>query len=356
MTQFNWTSPWFRWMVGILCTFLLVDTLVLARQADQFRFPGEISEIELARRGAMTLVTRYRALAKQAEVAESPAVTEAIRSFEANVELAATPERVVDLVRDSSGIQRLIAREVERAQQQVILRVLNEDPSVKASGTSPTLLLITGEDGFGPVVLGAEPLLQSATLEALRSHPRLRYFTQVLQMEVSRGQATILTPTDQLARIELLRLEIESLNHSINETKKFAGFTALSGQGIIVKASDRPGGYLWAEIVHEQDIREIVNLLYAAGALGIEIGGQRVVANSWIRCVGPVVIVNARTVAANPVLIRAVGSDPRKMEAALTSLQRQFARTGKRLAAEVRDQMTLSAYQGKVAGWSGGFR
>ena len=86
-----------------------------------------------------------------------------------------------------------------------------------------------------------------------------------------------------------------------------SGTLPLEGPGVIVEAADAPGGYLWAEIVHDQDIREIVNSLYHAGAEGWRIGSWRLGTAGWVRCVGPVVVVNGETVAANPIVIRAVG-------------------------------------------------
>ncbi len=59
-------------------------------------------------------------------------------------------------------------------------------------------------------------------------------------------------------------------------------------------------------IVHDRDIREIVNELFAAGAEAISVNGQRLVASSSIRCVGPVVLVNSTQVAP-PFMIKAIG-------------------------------------------------
>ena len=53
--------------------------------------------------------------------------------------------------------------------------------------------------------------------------------------------------------------------------------------------------------------RDIVNLLFWSGAKGVEVGGKRIIAQSSIRCAGPVLLVNHLPVAVNPVVIRAVG-------------------------------------------------
>jgi uncharacterized protein YlxW (UPF0749 family) len=139
-----------------------------------------------------------------------------------------------------------------------------------------------------------------------------------------------------------LELELEQLRKQLRKVQEASGLLPLEGPGVIVEAADAPGGYLWEEIVHDQDIREIVNNLHHAGAKGVEIGGRRLGTGGWVRCVGPVVVVNGETVAANPIVVKAVG-DPAKLRESLEELQEVFARTGKRLDIEEKDSITLAA-------------
>lgn len=90
-----------------------------------------------------------------------------------------------------------------------------------------------------------------------------------------------------------------------------SGQTAVKGPGIIVVLDDStktakkddPNLYL----IHDEDILKVINELRAAGAEAISINGQRLVANSEIRCAGPTLSVNnVRT--APPFEIRAIGS------------------------------------------------
>lgn len=90
-----------------------------------------------------------------------------------------------------------------------------------------------------------------------------------------------------------------------------SGQTAVKGPGIIVVLDDStktakkddPNLYL----IHDEDILKVINELKAAGAEAISINGQRLVANSEIRCAGPTLSVNnVRT--APPFEIRAIGS------------------------------------------------
>lgn len=59
-------------------------------------------------------------------------------------------------------------------------------------------------------------------------------------------------------------------------------------------------------IVHESHVLKVVNELRISGAQGIAINGQRLTANSYILCTGPVITVDGKTFPA-PFVIEAVG-------------------------------------------------
>jgi len=108
----------------------------------------------------------------------------------------------------------------------------------------------------------------------------------------------------------------------LDESKMLAGTAAVHGSGIIVTLHDSPKKPAEIKqdavsdyIVHDRDIRDIVNELFASGAEAISINDQRMIATSSIRCVGPVVLVNS-TQTAPPFVIRAIGK-PDVLENAL---------------------------------------
>ena len=68
-------------------------------------------------------------------------------------------------------------------------------------------------------------------------------------------------------------------------------------------------------MVHDSDLRSVVNELFSAGAEAIAINDQRLVANSSIRCVGPTVLVNSERLAP-PYKIAAIGK-PDVLQSAL---------------------------------------
>lgn len=106
------------------------------------------------------------------------------------------------------------------------------------------------------------------------------------------------------------------LKQELDDLGILAGLTSVKGQGIIVTLDDTvakekimldagfydPNVY----IIHDSDILLVINELRAAGAEAISVNGQRVVANSEIRCVGPVISINNVRLTA-PFTISAIG-------------------------------------------------
>lgn len=127
--------------------------------------------------------------------------------------------------------------------------------------------------------------------------------------------------SDYKARLEkLAKMQAKGLYGTndivkvLEDTKMVAGTIAVHGPGIVVLLQDSPrmsasGVSLDAAneyIIHDQDIRDVVNELFAAGAEAISVNGQRIVASSSIRCAGNVVLVNLTRVAP-PFVIKAIG-------------------------------------------------
>lgn len=106
----------------------------------------------------------------------------------------------------------------------------------------------------------------------------------------------------------------EGLEDTLKEAKLEAGTVAAAGPGIIVTLHDSPKlnpaetrqDVIENYIVHDSDIRAIVNELFASGAEAISINDQRLIANSSIRCAGPVILVNSVQIGP-PYIIKAIG-------------------------------------------------
>ena len=105
------------------------------------------------------------------------------------------------------------------------------------------------------------------------------------------------------------------------------GLTTLEGKGIEFTVQDDPtvtsetiGIFddISSHIVHDGDLRRIVNELKNAGAEAISINGQRIVTTTAITCIGNVIKINDEKVS-SPFIIKAIGF-PESMESALNRL------------------------------------
>ena len=105
----------------------------------------------------------------------------------------------------------------------------------------------------------------------------------------------------------------------LQRARLLAGMLPAEGPGLVLKlsenlqdASDDPED-VGLKMIHQEDLLNIVNELWAAGAEAMAIrspsGTERLVSNSSIRCVGPVVLVNAQRMGP-PFEILAIGNAP----------------------------------------------
>lgn len=89
------------------------------------------------------------------------------------------------------------------------------------------------------------------------------------------------------------------------------GLTDVSGNGITLTVSDSSGESglidMSSLIVHDTDLRSLVNELANAGAEAIEINGQRIVNSTYIMCAGNVILVNGEKIS-SPCVIKAIGN------------------------------------------------
>ncbi len=89
------------------------------------------------------------------------------------------------------------------------------------------------------------------------------------------------------------------------------GELPVEGEGIEISLKD--ADYIPSEdnvnqyIVHDRHIHLVINELYSAGAKAIAINGQRIYADSYIQCVGPVISVDGNVYPA-PFVISAIGA------------------------------------------------
>jgi len=110
---------------------------------------------------------------------------------------------------------------------------------------------------------------------------------------------------------------IASMKSELEQANILAGLVSVRGEGVVITVKDSTATdmSLEAGLVHDTDITAIITELKAAGAEAISINGQRVIATTAIRCVGPTIQVNSVKVA-SPFYIKAIGNS-KYLESAL---------------------------------------
>jgi len=140
-----------------------------------------------------------------------------------------------------------------------------------------------------------------------------------------------------------------------------AGLTEIRGPGISVVLDDAPplaGGGLPSGataddlVIHQSDVQGVVNALWAAGADGVAIMGQRLIATSAVICVGNTLLLHGRKYSP-PFVVTAVGSAGLMRQQLAASAEVQLLRAAVDdfgLTYQVADQrqVDLAAYDGPL--------
>lgn len=110
---------------------------------------------------------------------------------------------------------------------------------------------------------------------------------------------------------------IASMKSDLERANVLAGMADVRGEGVVITLKDSTDTEMSAEagLVHDTDLTAVVTELKAAGAEAISINGQRIIATTAIRCVGPTIQVNSVKVA-SPFYIKAIGNS-KYLESAL---------------------------------------
>lgn len=130
------------------------------------------------------------------------------------------------------------------------------------------------------------------------------------------------------------------LSQELEKRKMEAGMVSVEGPGLVVVLRDSTKQPVSGEdnyfyIIHDVDLHQLVTELWAAGAEAISINGERLVANTAIRCVGPTVLVNTVRLAP-PYIVHVIG-EPVILEASL-KMQGGFLNV---MAASIRQGVTV---------------
>ena len=152
---------------------------------------------------------------------------------------------------------------------------------------------------------------------------------------------------------------LRELRKELSAQRMRAGLVALQGPGVAVTLDDSniglhpPDADLDLYIVHEYDLRDVVNLLWLGGAEAVAVNGERIVASTSVYCVGSTIMVND-TRLSPPYVVRAIG-DPAALYAVamdpayLEWFRQRVQQQGLKLTVDWRKAVVLPAYRGSFA-------
>ena len=144
------------------------------------------------------------------------------------------------------------------------------------------------------------------------------------RVEALSAQAGVLQEQVDALAEQVSGSQIDRVQHQLDRLSVPAGTRGLVGPGLVVTLDDatddqEPAGDIDPNllIVHQQDIQAVVNALWAGGAEGLTLQGQRIVSTTGVKCVGNTVLLQGVPYSP-PYRVVAVG-DVSKMYAALVS-------------------------------------
>lgn len=188
---------------------------------------------------------------------------------------------------------------------------------------------------------------------------------QVTKKEIDRIDSEVAEMTEllknkeeELEKFEESSKENESvyelLIDEMDKTKAVAGLDEMEGPGIIIKMEDSEESEMEGldindYVIHDIDVLNILNDLKVAEAEAISINGQRIMSVSGIKCGGPIIRVNGKSVG-TPFIIKAIG-DPKLLYAAVNApgtygyIQKNVYK--KVIDITVEDKVVIPAYSGR---------
>jgi uncharacterized protein YlxW (UPF0749 family) len=188
---------------------------------------------------------------------------------------------------------------------------------------------------------------------------RIQYTIERLETEQQQLKATLASLRQELAARQQAAAantdRLQALTTALKDQQLLAGLVSLEGPGLLVTLDDSavrvpagadPNDY----IIHEYDLRDIVNLLWMAGSEAIAINDERLVGTSSLYCVGSTVMVN-NTRLSPPYYIRAIGNarvqqDYLRNPSYLANLKDKQRLYGLRFEMQSAANLTLPAYSG----------
>ena len=341
-------NDWFSFLL-IASVVLLLDSVVIGHYFGFVRLPGEMSELDVAKNGAVVYINSFREDVAEEEAVNVLRVRNAISRYESEIMKSRSREEVgFQLSSMMAELSEMMDEERLNFANRRVLELLGEDEHISGNEKANGYILISVIGGYVQIT-DTSNLVKKDTREAIRADLAIANTPQPIAVVVTDGFVELeLTNID--TRIETLSHEINTLSSLYKQISEESGFMEVSGEGVIIQAYDAEGGSLWDEIVHDADILDIINCLMDSGAKGVQVGSERIIATSSVRCVGPVVLINQRPVAVNPIKLIAVGDQDAMCES-LSLIAEDFARSGKSLEIVREEKVTLEPYRKVEVNW-----
>lgn len=296
-------------IIALLVVVLLGNILMLGRSLNLFNLPGERNSLAMAKQNSSTLITYIERWASEQGLSGLQNVRDLVARLQYDVNRARSLEELAQvMLNGGASAKEILDMERDAKRREVLQNLVNDDAGI-ARVRQKITINIGNELGTGVIVNDPAHVLSEHTVNAIKEHPLCALAFDSITLDVFEGKAKVVNIRSLYDHMKALQQETQTLQAELRRINSLAGFASVTGAGVIVELYDAAGGYTTGDIVHDADIRDIINELYAAGAVAISVGGQRLTATSSIRCVGPVVLVNQKQIVVNPVVIQAVG-DP----------------------------------------------
>jgi uncharacterized protein YlxW (UPF0749 family) len=211
------------------------------------------------------------------------------------------------------------------------------------------------------LLLGAswQPQIATSSLASGRDESRIWLSIERLEAEQQELKTTLAELRRQVADRQQAAAahtdRLQALKAELDRQQLLAGLVPLQGPGVVVTLDDStvqvpPGADPNAYIIHEYDLRDIVNLLWIAGSEAVAVNDERLVSSSSVYCAGSTVMVN-NTRLSPPYLIRAIGNPRVQQEylrnpSYLENLKEKERLYGLHFEVKAMANLTLPAYSG----------
>lgn len=167
-----------------------------------------------------------------------------------------------------------------------------------------------------------------------------------------RGQIEVaLSQKEAIEKTFLEETFDRELNKEWEKIRLKAGLVSVKGQGIEITLDDAPakiGGDPGKLIIHDQDIRIILNELKNAGAQAISINGERIVNTSEQVCAGPIILINGNRYPV-PYVINVIGDADRLYSSMMESKRMNIMKQDKiRVEIKKVNEIIVPGFSGNI--------